>query len=133
MNDLLALMIDIYDIKDIDWLNYKITKENPLTLHHIIKKEDGGKNIATNLAPITKKGHCYLHIIEHYDINAYNKINSILLSINQSGNSKQKQREIEAIFLAFEEEHSKDVIKGNKGKSKRKTLTYTRKKDQNGK
>ena len=32
----------LYQMKDIDWLSYQITRNNVLTIHHIIKACNGG-------------------------------------------------------------------------------------------
>ncbi len=40
---LLEELIKIYKPNNYDWLHYKITRKNTLTLHHIKKQCDGGK------------------------------------------------------------------------------------------
>ena len=39
---LLNEIIEIYIPEKYDWLSYQITKNNILTIHHVIKKADGG-------------------------------------------------------------------------------------------
>ena len=132
MKALLNLEIKLYNIKDRDWLNYKITKDNPLTIHHIIKKEDGGKNTIDNTVPLTKRSHNYLHIIEVWNKYIYDDINIVLKDILKKGLRKKHQKKIEKLMLLFEDNHSRNVIKGNKGKNKVKSLTLKRKRDQEG-
>ena len=59
-------------------MHFKITEENPLTYHHIKKKEEGGKKTIENGALLTADAQSYLHYIERKDINVYNQINSVL-------------------------------------------------------
>ena len=36
-------MIKLYKPLDLDWMNYRVTRSNPITFHHIVKKENGGE------------------------------------------------------------------------------------------
>ncbi len=38
----LQKLINIYQPSKFDWLSYRITKNNILTIHHVIKVADGG-------------------------------------------------------------------------------------------
>lgn len=85
MKKVLKLLVSKYAVEEFDWMHFKITEENPLTYHHIKKKEFGGKKTIENGAPLTVDAQSYLHYIEKKDINAYNRINAILRKINRQG------------------------------------------------
>ena len=109
-------MLQIYKpYSDLDWLNYRLVRKD-VTLHHIQKKEDGGRLEITNLALIMPIGHQYLHIIECKDIHTYITLNKILKIINdQRSEPTQDQREIiEYLLQDFEYKHRKD--RNSKGK-----------------
>lgn len=77
-------LLSIYNLNDRDWMNFKISKKNPLTYHHIMKRESGGKNEINNGALVTKLAHNFLHYIEYDDIHLYNKINDYFKIINEN-------------------------------------------------
>ncbi len=62
----------------VDWLSYQITKNNILTLHHILKVADGGKLNIDNSALLTKRAHRALNICENRDYILYLEINNFL-------------------------------------------------------
>ena len=72
---LLQSLLDIYKPDGFDWLNYQITKQNILTLHHIVKDANGGTLKIENSALLTKKSHRALHICESKDYILYSEIN----------------------------------------------------------
>ena len=72
---LLQELIKIYQPDKFDWLSYQITKNNILTLHHVIKAADGGPLEIDNSALLTKKSHRALHICENKDFILYSEIN----------------------------------------------------------
>lgn len=116
MKQITKEMLKIYKpISNLDWLNYKLVK-NDLTFHHIVKREFGGKEEITNGALLMNAGHQYLHIIEYKDINTYNAINKMFRYINnQKYEPTMEQREIiEYLLLEFENQHIED--KNAKGK-----------------
>lgn len=98
-----------------DWMNYKLVKKD-LTYHHIVKREDGGKQEIDNGALLMPIAHQYLHIIEYKDIKTYNAINKIFKFINeQQYEPTLDQRQIiEYLLRQFEEEHKADI--NSKGK-----------------
>ncbi len=109
-------MLRIYKpYSGLDWMNYKIIRKD-MTAHHIIKREDGGKMVLDNIAPLMNVSHQYLHLIECKDIETYNLINKIFKIINeQKEEPTQEQRDIiEYLLLEFEKEHKKD--RNSKGK-----------------
>ena len=78
---LLQELLKIYKLDDLDWLSYQITKQNILTLHHIIKQAEGGPLRIDNSAPLTKKSHRVLNICESRDFILYSEINSFFKEI----------------------------------------------------
>jgi hypothetical protein len=117
MNKITREMLHIYKpISNLDWMNYKLVK-NQVTFHHIEKREDGGKKIIENGALLMPISHQYLHLIEFKDIKTYHAINKLFKIINnQMTEPNQEQREIiEYLLQEFEVQHRND--KNSKGKS----------------
>lgn len=109
-------MLQLYKpYSNLDWLNYKLVR-NDVTLHHIKKKEDGGRMDIDNLSLIMPSGHQYLHLIECKDIETYITLNKILKIVNnQLAEPTRDQREIiEYLLQDFEYKHRWD--KNSKGK-----------------
>lgn len=116
MNNKAIKMLKIYQpTSNLDWMNYTLKKED-ITLHHIIKKCDKGKNEISNLALLMPTSHQYLHIIENIDIKTYIALNKIFKIINeQQTEPTLMQRDIiENILLMFEEDHKNDRNKNGK-------------------
>ena len=116
MKNITKLMIEQYNVKKIDWMGYKLNKDNPYTYHHILKKENGGKERIENGAILTRIAHEYLHKIECKDIELYNYINNVLKQINEQGFEPLKRQllAIDFILRQFEKEHFGDSTKKGK-------------------
>ncbi|MBQ8473174.1 MAG: hypothetical protein IJ501_06700 [Bacilli bacterium] len=116
MKNITKIMINRYSISKIDWMGYKVSKDNPYTYHHLLKKENGGKETIENGAILTKIGHEYLNIIESRDIELYNYINNILKQINEQGFMPLERQllAIDAMLKMFEKDHRYDRISKNK-------------------
>ena len=128
MKEVLRQMLRIYKpVSQMDWLNYKLKKED-VTFHHIKKREDGGKKSIDNGCILMPNSHSYLHLIECLDINTYILLNEIFKEVNgQMCEPTMEQRQIiDKILEEFENNHRWD--KGNKGKLlvKRKYLDRCR-------
>ena len=133
MKPIVSLMIKSYNLKNRDWLNYKVYDVSYVTFHHIVKEEDGGKLEFSNGALLVKDSHTYLHFIESYDADIYNKLNEILLEINKSGQepTSNQYKRIELLFLKFECLYANKIIKNKCSLTKKKTMaTALRKKKQ---
>lgn len=63
--EILKQMILIYKPNGYDWMGTPITKDNPLTYHHIVKRKDGSTTIE-NGALLTKSSHKKLNSLEHH-------------------------------------------------------------------
>lgn len=117
MKEVTKLMIKIYKPLDLDWMNYRVTRQNPITFHHIIKKEYGGLYTLENGALLTIIGHQYLHIIEYKETYIYEALNKMFKIINeQKQPPTNEQREtIECLLNEFYDLHKND--KTSKGKT----------------
>lgn len=117
MKEIAIEMLKIYKpVSNLDWMNYKLVK-NDITMHHIIKREHGGKLEIDNLAILITTSHQYLHIIEYRDIDTYNAINKLFRYINQQRRepTEEQRQIIEYLLQEFEEKHKDDInSKGNK-------------------
>ena len=82
---LLQELIEIYNPTNYDWLSYQITKNNILTLHHIIKAADGGELSIENAALLTKRAQRVLHMCEYKDFILYSEINEFFKEIISYG------------------------------------------------
>ncbi len=116
MKNITREMLEIYKpFSDLDWMNYKLVKKD-LTYHHILKKEDGGKQTIENGCLLMPVAHQYLHLIEYKDLETYNAINKIFRYVNQQGYEPtlEQRQIIEYLLQGFENVHRWD--KGSKGK-----------------
>ena len=112
----LETIIKKYNCTDFDWMNFRITKKNPLTFHHIDKECEGGERILKNGAPLTNIAHEYLHIIETYDKETYDALNKMFKLINLSGKEPTSidRLTIEYLLTRFYEKYKYE--KNKKGK-----------------
>ena len=119
MKQITREMLHIYKpLSNMDWMNYRLVRKD-LTFHHIVKRENGGKQEINNgclLMPVAL-AHQYLHLIEYKDIETYNAINKIFRYVNeQEYEPTREQREIiEYLLREFEKVHKND--KNAKGKN----------------
>lgn len=96
MKEIIKRLKDDLKIKKYDWLGFKISKDNPLTYHHIFKNVYGDySNLDkdykyNNGLPLTIKGHSLLHQIEHDDIQIYVAINKLFIIAKKEGIDKYK-------------------------------------------
>lgn len=121
MKEIAKEMLKIYKpLSNLDWMNYKLVPRE-VTMHHIIKREHGGKLEVPNLAILMKPAHQYLHIIEFKDIQTYNAINKMFKYINQQRRepTEEQRQIIEYLLQEFEETHINDI--NSKGKRMIKT------------
>lgn len=117
MRDITKDMLKIYKpISNLDWMNYKLIPRQ-LTVHHIIKKEHGGRLEIPNLALLMPISHTYLHLIECKEKKIYIAINKMFKFINkQLREPTEEQRdEIEYLLQDFETKHKNETnSKGRK-------------------
>jgi len=72
MDAVLSQLIKIFEPKNVDWMGYKVTKQNPYTYHHIKEKRKGGKATIDNGAILSRQAHDHLNYLELYVPDAYN-------------------------------------------------------------
>ena len=109
-------MLKIYKpVSHLDWMNYKLVKDE-VSYHHIIKSCNGGKKSVENGALLMPIAHQYLHLIENMEIETYVRLNEMFRQINaqRSEPTPEQRAMIEYILEVFENVHRWD--KGNKGK-----------------
>lgn len=104
MDDLLWHMKKVYGVTNYDWMNFKITHDNPLTYHHIRKEEHGGKKNIYNGALLTELAQSYLHQIEKDAPEIYEELNAIFSKINDSKKPVTKKYSdiIEKLLVQYE-------------------------------
>jgi hypothetical protein len=116
MKEITRKMLRIYNpISNLDWMNYRLVREQ-LSYHHILKRENGGKETIHNGALLMPVAHELLHIIEFKELKTYETINELFKIINaQLHEPDMEQREvIEYLLLEFENKHREDL--NSKGK-----------------
>ena len=110
-------MIQIWNVKNFDWLGYELKKGDYLSYHHIVPKRDNGKMSVDNGALLSGKiSHPYIHLIEAKDIEIYSYINNMLKTINNQRYMPTRQQllAIDSVFRQFEREYcGKKTAKGN--------------------
>lgn len=116
MNQVKRDMLHIYKPKGLDWLGYRITKQNPFSYHHIVKIENGGTMTIKNGAILTIISHEYLNIIEYKDYEIYERLNGMLQIINNQVKAPtlEEYMIINDYLKYFEKEHERD--RNSKGK-----------------
>lgn len=116
MKPITSLMINMYNLKGIDFAGFKVSKDNPYTYHHLIKRCNSGKETIENGAVLTKYSHEYLHIVETRDLELYNYINNVLKQINEQGHEPLLRQilAIDYLLKLFEKDHMNDRSSKNK-------------------
>lgn len=76
--------IEIHKPDGIDWMNFRLSRDNPYTLHHIKEKRNGGDNSLQNLAILTKMAHKLLNVLDKVCPDAYNDLQNVFRKINDS-------------------------------------------------
>ena len=105
MDATLKTLINIYNMKDVDWMGYKLQER--FSYHHIVKRCHGGERTFNNGAVLYLSSHSYLHTIEYYDLDKYLFINKILKDINNQRTmpTMEQLKQIDYILREFEKEH----------------------------
>lgn len=136
MKKVLKLLVTKFAITEFDWMNFKITEENPLTFHHIKKVAQGGEETLDNGAPLTKYAQEYLHLIETCSFKLYRRINRVLAEINAQGfaPTPNQEKRIELLLLEFEARYY-EKLKSRQGMGQydKYNATLERRKRQEGK
>lgn len=116
MKEITKLMVNQYRIKKIgyDFMGYRFVSPTDLSYHHlIIEKDKGGEETVENGSILVRKtSHDYLHIIERFDKEIFNKITKEMIEENQKGFIDiENIKVINDLLLLFEEKHEEDTFK----------------------
>lgn len=116
MKNITRVMIDIYNLKHIDFMGYEFSTKNASYHHLIVPRRNGGHETIQNGAILNgKTSHPYLHIIENCDYDMFLAITSEMIDENILGRlDANSLRKIHDILLQFEREHSGDTNKKGK-------------------
>ena len=85
MDRALRIKLDIFNPDGIDWMNMRLTRDNPYTRHHIKERRNGGDNSLDNIAILTKRSHSLLNILDRLCPDAYNDLQNVFRKINEGG------------------------------------------------
>lgn len=81
--EIITEMIGIYHTYTYDWMGCRISSDNKLTYHHIVKRKDGETSIS-NGALLTKKSHQKLNKLLISDPLLYDNWQILFMKINRS-------------------------------------------------
>ena len=82
----LKIIIENFKVYEVDFMNFKITDEQPLTYHHIIPRRDGGATTVKNGAVLTLDAHAYFHIIERKNYAITQEITRLFQELHKNEN-----------------------------------------------
>ena len=117
MNSINKLVIKQYNILKVgfDFMGYRVTDRSQISIHHFVKRENGGKDEISNCSAIMRIPHDYLHIIEEIERSKYIVINEQMMIENRLGKLDiDCMRRIDEILCEFEDKHSDDCTKSGK-------------------
>lgn len=117
MKNITITMMNIYGMKNVDWLGYELQKDDIFTYHHLFKKSYGGIESIKNGAILCgKTSHPYIHLIEYLDFDIYLYLTKLLTEVNlQRHMPTDKQFMVMyKTLLQFEREHENDRSKKGK-------------------
>ena len=108
----LESLVKVFKPDGFDWMNFVLSKSNPYTYHHIIKKCDGGEKSVDNGAILTRKAHTFLHKLERVCPDAYNDLQSVFVKINESKIPPDDEiiREIDDILYKLLISHEYEIL-----------------------
>lgn len=103
-------MVQMWDMDKIDWMGYKISRQNPFTYHHaFIPARFGGKMTINNGAILCgQTSHPYIHVIENWDEDRFEYLTSILHEINDQRRmpTLEQFKKMRSCLEGFEREYS---------------------------
>lgn len=116
MKEITKLMINEFRIKKLgyDFMGYRFVSPTDLSFHHLIlPKDKGGKEESKNGAILVRKtSHDYLHIIEKYDRDIFDKITLLMIKENISGKIDLDSIScINDLLLSFEDKYKDETLK----------------------
>ena len=117
MREVTRLMIQKWNMDDIDWMGYRLCKDDIFTFHHlIIPNRDGGLYVEWNGAILCgKSAHPYLHLIEQKDFDRFVYITSLLIDENAMKRLDLNTiKQIDGVLKGFEREYQGKTNKKGK-------------------
>lgn len=108
MKRITDLMIEMYNLKNIDMMGYSFNKNNASYHHLIIPRRLGGPETIENGAVLNKDtSHPYLHVVEGIDLDMFVSITQEIIEEKALGRlDKECLERIDDILSCFEKEHS---------------------------
>ena len=105
------LMIEKYNITDMDFMGYYVDKDTANYHHLIIPRRNGGVKTVSNGAILNKDtSHPYLHIVEVRDYEIFYDITREMIKENLSGKIElENVKRIDDMLRNFEKEHCGDL------------------------
>lgn len=108
MRKITNVMIEMYNLKNIDFMGYTFNKNNASYHHLIIPRRLGGAESIENGAVLNgKTSHPYLHIVEGIDRDMFEYITLKMIEEKYIGGiDKRCIEDIDKALDSFEREHS---------------------------
>lgn len=107
MKYITRLIIEEYNLRNIDMMGYYFNKSNASYHHLIVPKRFGGEESIENGAVLNgQTSHPYLHIVEEFDLDRFLAITSEIIDEKSLGRlDKDNLRRIDDILRGFEKEY----------------------------
>lgn len=105
------VMIDKFNITDIDFMGYSLNNVNASFHHLIIPRRNNGCKVITNGAILNKEtSHPYLHLVEERDYELFYLITKAMINEVRIGRLDEEiLKKIDDYLKVFEREHSGDI------------------------
>lgn len=117
LKEVTRLMIHKWNMDDVDWMGYRLHKDDIFTFHHlIVPNRDGGLYVEWNGAILCgKSAHPYLHLIEQKDFDRFAYITSLLIDENAMKRLDLNTiKQIDGVLKGFEREYQGKTNKKGK-------------------
>ncbi len=109
-------LVKIFQCDEYDWFGDKITSDNKITYHHILKAEHGGRESLANGALLTQSMHRLVHLIEYVDPELYEEITYWFEIINKL--RKPLDEELKEIMDSLRERMEKIALKRERSRAR---------------
>ena len=115
MKEITKLFVNKYRITKIgyDFMGYKFVSPTDLSYHHLIleRVKGGDESLENGCVLVRKTAHDYIHIIEKYDKDIFNKITEEIIKEKEYGINIKNIEVINDLLLFFEDKHQDDTFK----------------------
>ena len=104
------VMFTEFNITDMDFMGYALSRDRANYHHLIIPRRNGGAKTVNNGAILNKDtSHPYLHVIEYIDYDIFYRITREMIDENKSRRIKPENiAKIDDLLRVFEREHSSE-------------------------